>query len=402
MCNKVVPSQKQNLRNEVRCMNEYYYSEFGWRVTEPLITESTYLFLENSSPAVQESVFSKIVKKIKELFRKAREWFANAFSNKKIEELEAKVEANPELKNKKIKVKDRTKLEKLNDETLSAIDSCNTEAEVDAVMQKHKSKKKKIIAAIAVTAITVAGAIVFLKKHKGKVSKKLTEHEKKLEETVEEARSALSDMTVAPMDKTPKVKTSPKSTSMKTQEPSASKYKVADKTPKLAVKKANASMEVVKESINEQKEAVEEITTSVVLQGGKTLKVKSGRSSSGFFSGFFSGFDDVENHINASLIDLRKMVDDGDVKEAQKKYYKEIRPLISKVKPGYVRNADKDVLSMIKLDKLERSGPTKMRDDVRENRRKKILDPLFSLNDEAKKGINYDNFSVEDTKRRKR
>lgn len=383
-------------------MNEYYYSEFGGGITEPLITESTYLFLENSSPAVQESVFSKIVKKIKELFRKAREWFANAFSNKKIEELEAKVEANPELKNKKIKIKDRTKLEKLNDETLSAIDSCTTNAEVDVVMQEHKSKKKKIIAATVVTAITVAGAIVFLKKHKAKVSKKLTEQEKKLEETVEEARSALSDMTVAPMDKTPKVKTSPKSTQTKTQEPSTSKYKVADKTPKLAVKKANASMEVVKESISEQKEAVEEITTSVVLQGGKTLKVKSGRSSSGFFSGYFSGFDDVENHIKASLIDLRKMVDDGDVKEAQKKYYKEIRPLISKVKPGYVRKADKDVLSMIKLDKLQRSGPTKMRDDVRENRRKNILDPLFSLNDEAKKGINYDNFSVEDTKRRKR
>ena len=146
-------------------MDEYYYSEFGG-ITEPLITESTYLFLENSSPVVQESVFSKIVKKIKELFRKAREWFANAFSNKKIEELEAKVEANPELKNKKIKIKDRTKLEKLNDETLSAIDSCTTNAEVDVVMQKHKSKKKKIIAATVVTAITVAGAIVFLKKAK--------------------------------------------------------------------------------------------------------------------------------------------------------------------------------------------------------------------------------------------
>ena len=125
------------------------------------------IFLE--SGADMNSTVDTIVAKIRGIIETAKkkitEIFEKAVVKKKLAETQKKIDENPSLKTQKVKVKDYSKLEKLDDDTLRAIASGK---DVEATMVKYRKHRNVLLAAAATVTITLGTALVMVTRNKDK------------------------------------------------------------------------------------------------------------------------------------------------------------------------------------------------------------------------------------------
>ena len=133
-----------------------------------MTTPEMFLFLEKTSPQAQSSMFDKVIQKVKDIKDALVKWISEFFQKHFTKQTEARInqalDANPELKNKKIQIKDQEKLGKLQSETIKKIKSAKSESEVDDAMRRYKKQRN----AIAVVSIAVVAALGLLYRRKSK------------------------------------------------------------------------------------------------------------------------------------------------------------------------------------------------------------------------------------------
>lgn len=93
------------------------------------------------------------------------------FNKNKIEKI---VKDNPDLKNVEIDIPDYEKISKESDVTMKKIDKANSKEEVNTLVDKFKSNKKKIIAGATLT-LTLSSSLLIIKKIKNKNNDKRRE-----------------------------------------------------------------------------------------------------------------------------------------------------------------------------------------------------------------------------------
>lgn len=123
-----------------------------------------YIYTENGNSAFDrfKKFIGSVVEKIKSFFKKVKAAISDFFTRKnindKLNDLEKDVKENPELGKLKVKVHDYTKLEQLNDQTISDLNH-RVEA-TEKIMEKYRKQRNGIIAAgIATTTLTFLAAV---------------------------------------------------------------------------------------------------------------------------------------------------------------------------------------------------------------------------------------------------
>lgn len=128
-------------------------------------TYESALFLCEASAPVQESFLTKLVNGVQKLYESIVSWiqnfFATKFTDQKAKEVNEHLEKNPSLKQKKIKVHDYDKMNKVRAEVAKGIAEAKTIDQVNAQMKKYRKQRNKILGATAL--ITVVAGTVFYK-----------------------------------------------------------------------------------------------------------------------------------------------------------------------------------------------------------------------------------------------
>ena len=138
----------------------------------------------------KQNIFDKAITTIKNIIEKVKRKLQEIFTGKKYDETEKKLKdalaADPSLKNKKVKIRDQKKMEKLTDETIGKIKKAKTKKELDATMESYRKKKKIIAGAvITVSVVTLAGLVLHSKK---KGSKELDKVQEKATEVLQRVK----------------------------------------------------------------------------------------------------------------------------------------------------------------------------------------------------------------------
>lgn len=197
----------------------------------------------------------KIVSTIKTVFEK----FTSGKACKKAEDAIAK---NPDLKNEKTKIKDWKKVHVLNKETQKKIQNAKSPEEVDKIMKEYKAKRNKILAIGATVTVTIGGILLFLKKGKSKTVS-----------TMEDQKKG--------MDYGKGVESNPKPVTTNSPKPSTpAKPSVVNEPAKtLEVKKATADAEIrkteAKDTADQVKECVKEVTSSPLISDDVAAALKN-------------------------------------------------------------------------------------------------------------------------------
>ena len=126
------------------------------------------LFIESEN---NKSFMKKIVDKIKKVIQNIIDKITQFFNKNKIEKI---VKDNPDLKNVEIDIPDYEKISKEADVTMKKIDKANSKEEVNTLVDKFKSNKKKIIAGATLT-LTLSSSLLIIKKIKNKNNDKRRE-----------------------------------------------------------------------------------------------------------------------------------------------------------------------------------------------------------------------------------
>ena len=126
------------------------------------------LFIESEN---NKSFIKKIVDKIKKVIQNIIDKITQFFNKNKIEKI---VKDNPDLKNVEIDIPDYEKISKEADVTMKKIDKANSKEEVNTLVDKFKSNKKKIIAGATLT-LTLSSSLLIIKKIKNKNNDKRRE-----------------------------------------------------------------------------------------------------------------------------------------------------------------------------------------------------------------------------------
>ena len=137
------------------------YDDYLTEDYETLFSEETLLFMEKASEPVKKSFFQKMITGLKSLFEKVSEMSRKLVEKLSIGKVKKAVDANPELKKKKLKTKDYEKSLKLGKDTSEKIKKAKSAKEVKKITDEYKAKRKKILAAtigVTVGALVVGGA----------------------------------------------------------------------------------------------------------------------------------------------------------------------------------------------------------------------------------------------------
>ena len=138
-----------------------------------------------------------LIKKVKDLVKSVTDKIKGFLSTKKvsneIDEMEKLVKENNNIRNEKIQITDYDKLNKLSKETKSKLKKAKSKDQVDSIMSGYRSKRKGILAAVAVTAITIGGALAFLK----------TNHNKKIDDLNKSVDQMEKDLNTMAKDEVP-------------------------------------------------------------------------------------------------------------------------------------------------------------------------------------------------------
>ena len=137
-----------------------------------------------------------LIKKVKDLVKSVTDKIKGFLTTKKvsneIDEMEELVKEN-NIRNEKIQITDYDKLNKLSKETKSKLKKAKSKDQVDSIMSGYRSKRKGILAAVAVTAITIGGALAFLK----------TNHNKKIDDLNKSVDQMEKDLNTMAKDEVP-------------------------------------------------------------------------------------------------------------------------------------------------------------------------------------------------------
>lgn len=131
-------------------------------------TQESDLFIESEN---QKSFIKKIVDRIKKVIQTIIDKISQFFNKNKIDTI---MKDNPELKDVEIDIPDYEKISKEADVTMKKIDKANSKEEVNTLVDKFKSNKKKIIAGAALT-LTLSSSLLIIKKIKNKNNDKRRE-----------------------------------------------------------------------------------------------------------------------------------------------------------------------------------------------------------------------------------
>ena len=156
---------------------------------------SDMISLNYFSESVNEDLFDKIIKKVKEtvnkMKKKVNDFITSSKIKEKLNEIKEKFISNPKLKNEKVKVPDFDKLDKLNKDTIKELENTN---DVEATMNKYRKQRNKILAGSALITVSLASAFVFVVKKK---DEKISELEKTVEKVTgkfEKAKKLLENV----------------------------------------------------------------------------------------------------------------------------------------------------------------------------------------------------------------
>ena len=127
-------------------------------------SDASWMFLAEAEEVVKESFVKKLINKIIALkntvVHRVQEFFTKRFSKNVEEDLKTAISENPELKTKKVKVKNWKKVEEVRNQARAEVDRAKSPAEVDEAMKKYKKKRAVILG--TTVAITVVAALGFL------------------------------------------------------------------------------------------------------------------------------------------------------------------------------------------------------------------------------------------------
>lgn len=189
------------IHNEERVMTMYAYeneiSTLYESVTE-MSSESAWMFLEGADDSVKEGFVKKLIRKIAELKDKVlsfiSDFYNKHFTKKMEEDVTEAIKNDPEIKKKKVKVRDWKKMEQLQEDAMNAVDDAKTTAEVDDAVRKYKKKRAVIIGSSIAIAVTAALGIIHHNRknsaHKiNKKNKKMTQTMSTLESEIAASRA---------------------------------------------------------------------------------------------------------------------------------------------------------------------------------------------------------------------
>lgn len=133
-------------------------------------TDFNYLFYDMENDFIIESsdddsnFFDRLISKIKEIINNIREKISSFFSQKTtkdtIDKIEKESKTNPKILKKQVEMIDYDKLNKLNAEMQAELSRGN--GNLKEKMEKYRSQRNKVIAAGAVTTISLGAALVIV------------------------------------------------------------------------------------------------------------------------------------------------------------------------------------------------------------------------------------------------
>lgn len=110
------------------------------------------------------SFFARIKKTIADVIdnisKSIKDLFSNIGKKKTLDKAEDAIRKNPELKNKKVKVKDYSKVHVLSKKTQQQIKNAKSKEEVDRIMADYKKKRNGLIGAGAALAVVTVGTLI--------------------------------------------------------------------------------------------------------------------------------------------------------------------------------------------------------------------------------------------------
>lgn len=121
----------------------------------------------------KDSFLTKVKKLIDKAIQKVKEFFSKKQTVENTKKLEEAVKKDPSLKNKKVKVKDYSKVQKLEEDTMKKLKSAKSDADADRIMEDYKKKRNKLIAGGAVATVSVGAILGFMLHGKDKQIKYL-------------------------------------------------------------------------------------------------------------------------------------------------------------------------------------------------------------------------------------
>lgn len=134
-------------------------------------SDASWMFLAEAEEVVKLSFVNKLINKIIALkntvVHRVQEFFTKRFSKNVEEELKSAISENPELKTKKVKVKNWKKVEEVRNQAQEEINRAKTTKDVDKAMNKYKKKRAAIIASTTLIAATTILGILHHKRKSG-------------------------------------------------------------------------------------------------------------------------------------------------------------------------------------------------------------------------------------------
>lgn len=157
------------------------------------------IYTENGNSAFDrfKKFIGSVVEKIKSFFKKVKDAISNFFTHKnindKLNDLEKDIKENPELGKQKVKVHDYTKLEQLNDQTISDLNH-RVEA-TEKIMEKYRKQRNGIIAAgIATTTLTFLAAVKMAKNVESECNSRLRQKTDQVTDQINSVNKRIDDV----------------------------------------------------------------------------------------------------------------------------------------------------------------------------------------------------------------
>ena len=131
-------------------------------------------FNESSESEQNDGIITRICKAIDNIIKTLKDRISEFFANKSTTDALNSVEAasikDPSIKQKKIKMTDYRKVDKLHDDTVKKLDKCNSSKEVGEVMDKYRKERRTALLFMGTTTVMIAVGFLTRKKYKEKIA----------------------------------------------------------------------------------------------------------------------------------------------------------------------------------------------------------------------------------------
>lgn len=153
-----------------------------------LMSEECQMFMYEAAPQVKKSFLKRTIDKIKEMFRKIRNFVSSSSAKQQAEKLKNAVDENPEFAQQRIQMEDYESSYKLGKSALKKLEKAKTKEEAERILveyQRQRKTRKNIAVTVGALATLVVGGTLFKR-----ASARMLELEKELPKLREEYRNA--------------------------------------------------------------------------------------------------------------------------------------------------------------------------------------------------------------------